>query len=283
MNLFKRLAVPTTLIAALFTLAACGSEASSSVVSSSSSVAQVEQYGKALTAYGVVHKEYVGEALVVVKGSEILHVKIDEAFLPHDFARLTADSAAANAALAVEIIGANDAKLYYAKYVSVDGKLYTAAQLSADERTSTATARYVKYTASDVPNLFVNVKTEANAKAYYEAFKAGKVYVANADGSKNTTLALNTPYYMELKSVGKYWPAAVPSVNATTGAVSINIGWRGNLAILEAAMEEIGFGTTPTRDTANANKIKFGDVVTGATATDYLDYFNLAKAAYNKR
>jgi hypothetical protein len=280
MNLFKRLAVPTTLIAALFALSACAGETSSSVTSSS---VVVEQYGTPLRAYGVVHKEYVGEALVVVKGSEILHVKIDEAFLPHDFARITDASAAANPALVVEIKGANDASLFYAKNVAVDGKLYTAAQLTAEERTATGTARYVKYTASDVPNLYVHVKTEANAKAYYEAFVAGKVFVANADGSKNSTLALNTPYYMELKSIGKYWPAAVPTVNATSGAVGIQIGWRGNMAILEAAIEEMGFALTPTRDTANANKIKFGDVVTGATMTDYLDYFNLAKAAYNKR
>lgn len=211
-----------------FTLAGCKEEAKDS----------------SATGYGLVHGHYVGVIDLTVDSKKVVkEAKIEEYYLAYNAAQVEETESE----LAFEVSGK-----FYAKYYSVDGQLFT------------SEGELVWSNDKDV-SLEEWVKVEANAKAYVEAVKAGKVFIANEDGTKNTELVVtgNAKEFMT-KSESRYggkiwdWPAAMKGV------------------------EDILVGTKVdmTSEKNDDGKWVVNDVVTGATLVYFPDYFAVAKRAY---
>lgn len=211
-----------------FTLAGCKEEAKDS----------------SATGYGLVHGHYVGVIDLTVDSKKVVkEAKIEEYYLAYNAAQVEETESE----LVFEVSGK-----FYAKYYSVDGQLFT------------SEGELVWSNDKDV-SLEEWVKVEANAKAYVEAVKAGKVFIANEDGTKNTELVVtgNAKQFMT-KSESGYggkiwdWPAAMKGV------------------------EDILVGTKVdmTSEKNDDGKWVVNDVVTGATLVDFPDYFAVAKRAY---
>lgn len=245
--MFKRLFLVFIVVVSAFFFVACGDK-------------EVTASG-----YGLVHGHYVGEVTVTVKGGLVTSAKVEEYFLPYNFAKVDATHKDREDVLEADSRGS---AVYYAKYVKVDDILFTG------EVTGEEGSRTVVYKATGINNIEEWVKTEANAKKYVEAVKANKVFIADSTGAKHTVLTTvdaNAKNSMQ-KSKSGYWP------KPENGS---NLGWAANMA--EFVKDITGTkvdGTVEVTQENGKNVIKINGVKSGATATDYKDYYEVAKRAY---
>ena len=156
---------------------------------------------------------------------------------------------------------------YYAKYILIDGVLFTGEVLG------TGTAQSIRYSATGIADLEVWVQTEANAKAYVDAVKAGNYSFANAAGEVVEYVMGDASAKVNMrKSLAGYWSGA-----------SYPLGWTGNMAAFVTGI----IGTEMNADLATivknteTNFWSIGSIVTGATMTDFKDYYQVAQRAYN--
>lgn len=239
------------------------------------------EYGYGIS-YGLVHGHYVGVAEIVVdKDDKVVSAKFDEYYLPYNTAQvtLTDDQKAALPADVVQVVTTRTSggvrtvtTSYYSKYVSVAGVIYTAT-VTGDVPTleNTAPSQVIVWGATGIANIETWVETEANAKAYVDAVKAGTVFNCNATGVKSTYPLANASAKLgPTKSATGYW----------TNPASYPLGWGGNMkAIVDAII-----GTTMNATEEQLVKDgtwKIGDITTGATLSDFADYYLLAQQAYN--
>jgi uncharacterized lipoprotein YehR (DUF1307 family) len=253
MNLFKRLFSAAAALALVGAVASCSSE-------------------QTLTAYGIVHGEYVGEATVVVNGDKIVSVVFDEAFLPSAWAATKGSTDATN----VLTLTAGEVSSQWAKYVNINGVVWTASEYSKEERAtdkvSTRAALAVKYTLPGETNHLLNyLKREDYARAYFEVIKNDKFFASDISGNELTNFTY-TNTYGKFKSEGKYWAQSA----------TVALGWKGNMEAFQTALVTNGFGVNPAK-AGDAKVVSFGDAVTSVTMTDFLQYYELAKLAYNKK
>jgi hypothetical protein len=155
---------------------------------------------------------------------------------------------------------------YYAKYINVDGITFTGEVLG------TGTSQSIKYSADDIEDIEVWVQTEANAKRYVEAVEAGNYGYLNADGEEVEYVCGDASAKVNMrKSLSGYWSGA-----------SYPLGWTGNMAAFISSIT----GTKLNADLATIVKNtetgfwSIGDIVTGATMTDFKDYYQVAQRAY---
>jgi hypothetical protein len=228
------------------------------------------QYGYGVS-YGLVHGHYVGVAKVVVdKDDKVVNVQFDEYYLPYNFAQVVVADVENVPADVLPVVGARGTS-YYAKFVSINGTLFTGA-VSGD-----AGSQSITYSATGIADIEEWVKTETNAKAYVDGVEAGTVFIANANGTKSSYAQANANAKLGwTKSSTHYWTSRV-----VTGAlVYYPLGWGGNMqAIAEALV-----GTTMNATEAQlvfSTTWSIGDITTGATLSDFVDYYLLAQVAYN--
>lgn len=223
--------------------------------------------------YGLVHKHYVGYVTVKVEADKVTEAAIDEYYLPYSLANVTAQvTGEVPADVVVSAKGEDGAASgYHAKYVSVDGVLFTA---EGEE------GKVPTYKAANVANIEEWVKTEANAKSYALACEAGKVFIANADGSKHATL--KTQYEVTESKTGAD-AFKKSTTNYWREPLKVGIGW---LANCEAMIEAI-VGTTPkttdetSRATEDPKVWSVNGEETGATWSDFNDYYAVFVRAFN--
>ena len=230
------------------------------------------EYGYGI-AYGLVHGHYVGVIEVVTdKDDKVVTAKIDEYYLPYNLGQVTlTDEQKTTLPADVVSVTTSRGTSYYAKYMSVAGTVFTI------EVAGTAPAQSFIYKAPGIDNIENWVKTEANALAYVNALKADQVFVSNATGTKVTTYPManaNTKLGI-LKSATHYW-----TWNASASTY-YPLGWGGNMNAIVQSI--IGTKMNATEEQlVKDGTWKIGDVTTGATLTDFADYYLLAKVAYNK-
>lgn len=198
------------------------------------------------TGYGLVHGHYVGVVDITVDGKKVVkEAKIEEYYLAYHAAAVEAPAEERDDV--VEISGK-----FYAKYFNVDGKVFV----------SSGEQKWVHDTHGDLEDW---VKNEANAKAYVEAVKAGKVYIANADGTKNTVLKVTGNAAVDMTKSGSNYGGQIWD-------------WKGAMN----GVAEILVGTKmDSKYTLTDGKWVVDDVVTGATLVDFADYYKVAERAYN--
>ena len=244
------------------------------------------QTNQSATAYGIVHKAYVGKATVNVEGKKVKSVSYDEAFLPHTWANIKYELKDGET-LASDVLEhvKGDEKMYYAKYISIDGKLFTGSvretDLTLDDKAYSA--QVIKYTSKDIPDLFVYLyNSDANCEWYFNAAKNKKIFICDAEGKKLETYPSNNEYGW-FKSEGKYW----------NDKDSYPLGWKGNLEQLAdylmgkelTELDESKFVKDETGVEENGytyNYWTINGVKTKVTMVDVYDYYKIAQKAYAK-
>lgn len=209
------------------------------------------------TGYGLVHKHYVAEVTVKVKGDEILEMNFEEYFLPYNFGEVTN---AFEGDLPENVIKVGNKN--YAKFVSVDGVIYTATNVS----------NAISYVNKDNVDIEVVVKDETAAKAYVEAAKAKKAFIVDSKEGTTASTILTSKVTAFDKTTANYWPAG-----------GNGLGWKKNMEELSKAFINFGVDAEFTRiaDGDNKNKWETVDGVSGATVSDFLDYQAVAIRAVN--
>ncbi|MFU8786063.1 MAG: hypothetical protein ACNA7U_02360 [Candidatus Izemoplasmataceae bacterium] len=242
----------------VFTLSACGPKSTTA------------------TGYGLVHGHYVGVVEITVSKDGVVEaMTLDEYFLPYSWAKVAADHADRDDVVAV--VGTkrggdstnpeDHTSAYYAKYLTIGDKLFTAEVLGA------AGSQSINYKATGVTNIEDWVKDNDNAKWYVEQVDAELAFIANADGSANTvltTLASDASSAGFTKSGTEYWRR------------DDQLGWPGNVEETIDAIVGMDLSGDFELVSGEGNFWSIDDTVTGATWSDFPDYFNLAVRAYNK-
>ncbi|TNF09276.1 MAG: hypothetical protein EP317_01155 [Bacillota bacterium] len=216
--------------------------------------------------YGLVHGHYVGVIEVTINAAgNVTAAEVEEYFLPYSAAKVVVADPENLPADVMSVTGSRGTS-YYAKYFSVDGILFTGT-VNGD-----APAQSITYAADGIDNIEVWVETEANAKRYVEAVEAGTVFIANEDGTASSyAMADNSAKVSMKKSESGYW-----------SGVNYPLGWAGNMAAFVTAI-------TGTKLNASLETIvkntetgfwSIGTIVTGATMTDFKDYYEVAQRGY---
>ena len=226
--------------------------------------AKVDEF-KSAKGYGLVHGHYVGVVdLTIANNGNVVAIKVDEYFLPYSAAKVVVADPENLPADVVAVATARGTN-YYAKFFSVDGILFEGT-VSGE-----GTAQIITYAADGIDDIEVWVQDEANARRYAEAVEAGLVYIARPDGwPASYQMADASAKQSMKKSETTYW----------TGP-NWPLGWKGNMA----AFEEAVIGTKLDADLENIVKNQegfwtIGDIVTGATMTDFIDYYEVAQRAH---
>lgn len=224
---------------------------------------------KKATAYGLVHGHYVGEAVIEVDSKGVVKdIKFEEYYLPYSWAKVAAPADLENMPADVLAVVGKRGTSYYSKFIKIGDKLFTGVV------TGTGTAQVINYQATGIDNLENWVKVHANAKWYVEQVKAEAFFLATSAGVKSTTLTRSdaTSNKAMTKSASGYWVVEAPA-----------LGWTGNMAKIVEVIVGTKLDVADDQIILNATT-KFwelGDVVSGATLSDFKDYYNLAKVAYN--
>ncbi len=214
--------------------------------------------------YALVHGHYVGVVNIEVDEDGIItDIMLDEYYLPYNWAKVSADHAEEDDVLHVVQRG-ND--VYYAKYIMIGDKLFTG--------TVAAAGSYVDYTAEGVDDFYAWIDDEENANWYVHQIQDENFFLANADGTESDyeRVDANSNEAMT-KSESNYW---------RFGA----LGWLGNVEETIAAFVGMALTeeVTMVRDdegTDATNLWTVNDAVTGATWSDFPDYYEVIQRAYD--
>jgi hypothetical protein len=176
--------------------------------------------------------------------------------------------------------GGKTSTVHYAKYLKLDSVVLTGTLYDAKTN-----GEYVKYSTSGIADYFTYVNTSSdNALAYFNAVNAGKLSIVvdakgTAPASEVKTGTVNSYVtYNKADTDNKYWPAGVNG-----------LGWKANIAKIEAAMVGLDLSTAPTvvapvaansKTSTAAVAGKVNGVDTGATITSFASYFDIAVKAW---
>jgi hypothetical protein len=214
-------------------------------------------------AYAYTHGGYVGQAIASTNADGELEVTLDEAFLPHSLAIVDIEADEwTDANTATYVIRGNT--VHVARYISYDGTNYT----------GTTVGSALVYVASDddgnaTGNTVLEkmiLRNEANMAAWYDNIADGGFAIFTEFGGE--AMPVTTTRYGSLtKRNSSYWDRG--------------LGWSGNIEAIEDAAEEHGVSFTlddMVRD-SESNEWSLADATTGATASDFKDYFSLIQLA----
>ena len=218
-------------------------------------------------AYDYVHNGYVGQAVVTTDGEGNIDVTLDEAFMPHTLAHadIESDEWTEDNTVTYTVRGEVN---HVARWVSYDGTDYVG-------RTVGTSLVYVPADDSGNPATDVNqdlleknsiIRNESTLAAWFNGILDGAFAVYTEWGGDPMTIT-ESPYGGLTKRDSEYW--------------NFGIGWQGNIDEIEAAAEEHGVGYSLdelTRD-PDDNTWSVADATTGATASDFQEYFALIQLA----
>jgi len=266
------------LVLSVGALASCGDTTSSatSVEGSVTPTSEVAKVSGTATEYGIVNAYCVTSVNIVVEDNLTTDVTIDETFTPSDWALVDADEVAGQTidtiTVTAEDHSGNPTDFTYAKYIEVDGAVYTGAAVEAEEVKS---SQIVNYSNDDCDDLFAYISE--NAEWYFNVVKDEKIsVVADAEGT-----AFETPY--TLGTIDKYKTNFKADEDNTYWPVSdwAPLGWKGNIAKIEAGLTGLDLSTAPEVTLDETTKVfSFAGIETGATMTGTPVYVTLATAAY---
>lgn len=218
--------------------------------------------------YGLTHDHYVGVVELTTENDKISTISFEEYFLPYNWAKVSEADFTAYGEDALSVTGSRGTS-YYAKYVNIGDTLFTGTVVGE------AAPQSIVYAATGIENLEAWVSIEANAKWYVEQVDAESFYLATSSGAEHPNLvrADATSNVAMTKSASGYWSGS-----------NYPLGWNGNME----QIRQLLLGTTLNIDpeTFELNEEGYwasGDLVTGATLSDFADYIAVALRAYANR
>ena len=266
----KRIVLLLFVVVVSVLLAACGSGGSDS--SDQGEVSGPYLPDQRAEAYAYTHGGYVGKAVVTVGTDGSLSVDIDEAFLPHTLALVDIESDDWSEANTVSYMSHGN-EYHVAKYVQYNDKVYagiptgnTLSYVEADENGNPA---------GDVDLEKAILRNHDTMRAYYALIGAGRFGVLPEFGGAVIPVTTTSYGGLTKKDSPGYWNSGQT--------------WIGNIETTEAFIEENGgqFSLTEMVRAAeeNADGLQLwsvADTVTGATNSDFKDYFSLVQNALGR-
>ncbi len=214
--------------------------------------------GQTVEAYAYVHGGYIGQVVITTDDAGEISATLDEAFMPHTLAIVDMDSDDWNEDNTVYYVQ-RGSEVRVAKHISYNGTPYTGVTVGGA----------LVYVESDEEGNPVGstdlemqiIRNEDNMAAWFENIADGRFEIFTEFGG--TPEAVTTTSYGSLfKRGSEYW--------------NFGIGWLGNMEALEEAAEQIGTGYTLSEMTRGEDDYwALADAVTGATLSDFKDYFGL--------
>ncbi len=217
-------------------------------------------------AYDYVHGGYVGQAVVTTDGEGNMDVTLDEAFMPHTLASvdIEADEWTEENTATYQVRGEAN---YVARWVAYNGTTYVG-------NTVGTSLVYVPADDSGNPATDVNqdnlemsiIRNEATMSQWFNSITDGAFAIYTEWGGEPQTIT-ESPYGGLTKSNSEYW--------------NFGLGWQGNIDEIESAAEQYGVGYSLDEMSRNPddNFWSLADATTGATASDFPEYFALIQMA----
>jgi major membrane immunogen (membrane-anchored lipoprotein) len=254
----KSLFVLAVVLTAAILITSCGS----------STVAVGYAPGQTTEAYAYTHGGYVGKAVVKTMEGGKLDVMLDEAFLPHTLAIVDMDSDDwTEENTAYYLSRGNQVRV--AKFVSYAGTNYVGGTFGGALIYVEADEAGMPTGGTDLEKAIL--RNQATMAAYYDNIAAGEFMVYTEFGGTGEAVT-STSYGGLTKIDSNYW-----------GPSDRGPGWKENMKRIETLAEEsgVGFGLGEMVK-GDDNVWKVGDVVSGATASDFKDYFGLVQTAVGR-
>lgn len=217
---------------------------------------------QSVEAYAYVHGGYVGKAEVTTDAEGATTANVNEAFLPHTLGIVDIESDEWTEDNTVTYVVRGDT-VHVARHVAYDGTNYVGntvgsalVYVEADEDGNPA---------GNTPLEKMILRNEANMEAWWNNIADGGFAIFTefgGDAMPVTTTAYGSLY----KEGSSYW--------------DFGIGWQGNMDAIEEAAAENGVSYTLDEMTrGDDNFWSLADATTGATASDFKDYFSLIQLA----
>lgn len=227
--------------------------------------------GQVETAYGYTHGGYVGMAKVMTNDNGDLKVELDETFLPHTLAIVDIESDDWNEDNTVAYTGRRTT--YVAKYVSYNGKNYVGGVVGNVLVYAEADEAGMPVGSTDLEKAIL--RNQASMAAYTALAKAGQFAIHKEFGGEAMPVTKTSYGSVNKKDSPGYW--------------SNGLTWLGNMKAIEDFIAENGVQYNESEmvraEEADADGLKkwsVADAVTGATNSDFKDYFGLAQHAAGK-
>jgi hypothetical protein len=217
---------------------------------------------QSVEAYAYVHGGYIGKAEASTDAEGALSVNINEAFFPHHLAIVDIESEEWNEDNTVTYVIRGDT-VYVARYVAYNGTNYVGntvgsalVYVEADEEGNPA---------GNSPLEKMILRNEANMETWWNSIADGGFEIFTEFGGEAMPIT-TTSYGSLYKEGSSYW--------------DFGIGWQGNIDAIEDAAVQYGVGYSLDEMTrGDDNMWNLADATTGATASDFKDYFSLIQLA----
>lgn len=223
------------------------------------------------TAYSYIHGGYIGRAEVKTNENGDISVYFDEAFLPHVLAGVDIEAADWNKDNTV--LFDNHGDTYAAKYIEYNNKVYVGVStgkglsyVAADE-TGAATGN------TDLEKMIIRDQT--SMATFYAVVPAGMFKIFTEFGGTASPVTTTSNGGLTKKTSPEYW--------------AFDQTWIGNITAIEDFITENGVQFSLSKMSKakeeNTDGLKFwsvADTVTGATNSDFKEYFGLAQYAAGK-
>ena len=222
-------------------------------------------------AYSLVHGGYLGKAIVTTGSTGLLDVTVDEAFLPHILAHVDMESGEWNDENTVYYVSRGEEQRV-AKYVEYAGAVYVGSTVGSGVIYVEADDTGKPVGAVDIERAIL--RNQATMEAYFDGISAGQFKTISEFGGPAQSITTTTYGGLTKSTSPGYW--------------GFGQTWAGNMAAVETFVEENGAGfalqqmVRGSEDADGLKKWAVADVVTGATFTDFKDYFGLIQAAVGR-
>ena len=239
----------------LVSLVGCGGDSDDAAVGG-------YQANQTAEAYAYTHGGYVGRAIVTVDGEGNLTAELDEAFLPHSLAGVDIEAAEWTEDNTVTFVQRGDT-VYVAKFVSYAGTTYVGTTVGGAMVYTEADETGAPTGGQDLEQIIT--RNQGRMAAYYDNLEGGEFAIYTEFGGAATPIT-TTRYGGLFKRGSEYW--------------NFGIGWQGNIDAIEEYVAENGVAANLSDfSRGDDNFWSVADATTGATASDFVDYFGLIQAA----
>lgn len=216
------------------------------------------------TGYGITHKDNVGVATIKVKNGIVEDLSFDEVLLPNTWAEIIVGTDVPEDVIVVE-------SKWYAKYLVIGNRHFTGS--TRDEVLTVGSETFpkqnIKYTSDDIEDLYIWLRqSEANCGWYAQTVLNDEAFIAKSDWTKAHYQLKNSGF---TKREINYWPGTEET-----------LGWEGNMEAIVDALEGTKMDAGENITKGEDGYWRVNGVLSGATLTNFKDYYQVALRAYNK-
>ncbi len=227
--------------------------------------------GQKATAYIYIHGGYVGKAIAETNTNGDISVSFDEAFLPHVLAVVDIEAAEWNDNNTVLFDSHGDT--YAAKYIEYLDKVYVG--VSVGKSISYVEADESGAAAGNTDLEKIIIRDQASMATYFTTVPAGMFKIFTEFGGSPIPVTVTSYGGLTKKTSPGYW--------------AFGQTWIGNITAIEEFIAENGvqldLGKAKRAKEENSDGLKLwsiADAVSGATNSDFKEYFGLAQYAAGK-